>query len=81
MFGHPMVDDCPINIETGEILPVVTIVTDNGSPFRSFRFQTFIKVHLKLRHVRTKVRSPGQDNSRERGFGDLEFRAVLHRRD
>ena len=56
-FGHPMVDDCPINVETGEIFPVVTIVTDNGGPFRSFRFEAFIELHPELRHVRTKVRT------------------------
>src|SRR5215207_8100308 len=36
MFGHPMVGDCPVDLQTGELLPVVTIVTDNGGPFRSF---------------------------------------------
>ena len=53
MFGHPMVDDCPVDVETGEILPVVTIVTDNGGPFRSFRFEAFIELHPELAHVRT----------------------------
>ena len=28
MFGHPMVEDCEVDVETGEIKPVVTIVTD-----------------------------------------------------
>jgi len=45
MFGHPMVEDCPVDIETGELLPVVTIVTDDGSPFRAFRFEAFIELH------------------------------------
>src|SRR4051794_10960558 len=45
MFGHPLVDLCPVDVETGEILPVVTIVTDNGGPFRSFRFEAFIELH------------------------------------
>ena len=35
MFGHPLVEACPVDPETGELLPVVTIVTDNGGPFRS----------------------------------------------
>ena len=30
LFGHPLVEDCTIDPETGELLPVVTIVTDNG---------------------------------------------------
>lgn len=45
MFGHPLVDECQVDVETGEILPVVTIVTDNGGPFRSFRFEKFIFDH------------------------------------
>jgi transposase InsO family protein len=73
LFGHPMVDDCPLDAETGELLPVVTIVTDNGGPFRSFRFETFIAQHPELAHVRTRVKSPGQNGSRERGFGTLKY--------
>jgi transposase InsO family protein len=52
---------------------VVTIVTDNGGPFRSFRFEAFIELHPELAHVRTKVNSPGQNGSRERGFGTLKY--------
>jgi len=73
MFGHPMVEDCPVDPATGELLPVVTIVTDNGGPFRSFRFEAFIELHPELHHVRTKVRTPGQNGSRERGFGTLKY--------
>ncbi len=39
---------------------MVTLVTDNGGPFRSFRFEAFIELHPELAHVRTRVRSPGQ---------------------
>lgn len=60
-------------METGENKPVATIVTDNGGPFRSFRFETFILAHPELRHVRTRVRTPGQNGSRERGFGTLKY--------
>ncbi|MGH3803447.1 MAG: integrase core domain-containing protein [Pseudonocardiaceae bacterium] len=73
MFGHPMRDLCQVDSATGELLPVVTIVTDNGGPFRSFRFEAFIELHPELRHVRTKVASPGQNGSRERGFGTLKY--------
>ena len=66
-------EDCPVNPETGELLPVVTIVTDNGGPFRSCRFEAFIELHPELAHVRTRVRSPGQNGSRERGFGTLKY--------
>jgi transposase InsO family protein len=73
LFGHPMIDDCRIDTETGEIIPKVTIVTDNGGPFRSFRFEAFIELHPELAHVRTRVRTPGQNGSRERGFGTLKY--------
>ncbi len=53
--------------------PLVTIVTDNGGPFRSFRFEAFIATRPELRHVRTRVRTPGQNGSRERGFGSLKY--------
>ena len=73
LFGHPLVDLCDVEEETGEVKPVVTIVTDNGGPFRSFRFEAFIAAHPELHHVRTRVRSPGQNGSRERGFGTLKY--------
>lgn len=73
MFGHPLVDDCQVDAETGELLPVVILVTDNGGPFRSFRFEAFIVSHPELRHVRTRVKTPGQNGSRERGFGTLKY--------
>lgn len=59
--------------EHGGVVPLVTIVTDNGGPFRSFRFEAFIATHPELRHVRTRVRTPGQNGSRERGFGSLKY--------
>ncbi|TSD55295.1 integrase core domain-containing protein [Aeromicrobium piscarium] len=73
LFGHPLVERCGVDTETGEVLPVVTIVTDNGGPFRSFRFEAFITSRPELQHVRTRVRSPGQNGSRERGFGTLKY--------
>ena len=77
LFDHPMVDDCPVEVQTGELLPVVTIVTDNGGPFRSFRFEAFIALHPELHHVRTRVRTPGQNGSRERGFGTLKYERLF----
>lgn len=73
LLGHPLVDDAPVNPATGEIQPMLTIVTDNGGPFRSFTFEAFIATHPELRHVRTRVRTPGQNGSRERGFGTLKY--------
>ena len=55
----------------------VTIVTDNGGPFRSFRFEAFITAHPELAHVRTRVNSPGQNGSRERGFGTLKYERLF----
>ena len=72
MLGHPLADTCPIDENTGKLLPVVTIVTDNGGPFRSLNFELFITSHPDLRHVRTRVRTPHQNESRERGFATLK---------
>ena len=57
---------------TGETVPI-TLVTDNGGPFRSFRFEAFIASRPELRHVRTRVRTPGQNGVRERGFQTLKY--------
>jgi transposase InsO family protein len=77
MFGHPLVDRCQIDEATGELLPALTIVTDNGGPFRSLNFELFIMRHPELGHVRTRVKSPGQHGSRERGFGTLKYERLF----
>ncbi|AQP46184.1 transposase [Tessaracoccus flavus] len=77
LFGHPLAEACPIDEVTGEVLPVVTIVTDNGGPFRSLDFELFITSHPELQHVRTRVKSPGQNGSRERGFGTLKYERLF----
>ena len=73
MFGRPLVEACPVDPETGKLLPVATIVTDNGGPFRSFCIESFITANPELVHVRTRVKTPGQNGSRERGFGTLKY--------
>lgn len=73
LAGHPLVEGCPIDPETGEVLPVVTVVTDNDGPFRSARFAAFIARRRELHHVRTRVRKPGQNGVRERGFESLKY--------
>jgi putative transposase len=55
LAGRPLIDVLT-DTSTGEIRPV-TIVTDNGGPFRSFRFQAFIASRPELHHVRTRVRT------------------------
>jgi transposase InsO family protein len=77
LFGRPLADACGVDTETGEVLAVVRIVTDNGGPFRSFRFESFIAGHPELAHVRTRVRTPGQNGSRERGFGTLKYERLF----
>jgi putative transposase len=63
--------------DDGAVQPQITIVTDNGGPFRSFRFEAFIATHPELRHVRTRVKTPGQNGSRERGFGSLKYERLF----
>ena len=69
LFGHPLVDECPIDPLTGELLPVTTVVTDSGGPFRSLSFELFITSHPELRHVRTRVKGPGQTGHANAGSG------------
>src|SRR5699024_4296500 len=76
MFGRPLIDACARDGD-GNVVPAVTVVTDNGGPFRSFRFEAFITAHPELRHVRTRVRTPGQNGSRERGFGSLKYERLF----
>ena len=65
LLKRPNAHDCPGDVEVGEMLPVVTLVTDNGGPFRAFRFETLISQHLELRHVRISVKSPGHFLTRD----------------
>lgn len=76
LAGRPLLDLAPRDAD-GTVQPLVTIVTDNGGPFRSFRFEAFIATRPELRHVRTRVRTPGQNGSRERGFGSLKYEKLF----
>ncbi len=76
LAGRPLLDLAERD-EQGNVVPRVTIVTDNGGPFRSFRFEAFIATHPELRHVRTRVKTPGQNGSRERGFGSLKYEKLF----
>ncbi len=76
LAGRPLVELAPRG-QNGNVQPLVTIVTDNGGPFRSFRFEAFLATHPELRHVRTRVKSPGQNGSRERGFGSLKYEKLF----
>lgn len=72
MLGGVSMVDHLTDPDTGEIAPI-TLVTDNGGPFRSFRFEHFITAHPELKHVRTRVRTPGQNGVRERAFQSLKY--------
>jgi transposase InsO family protein len=76
LAGRPLADLAQVD-DQGNIKPVLTIVTDNGGPFRSFRFEAFIATHPELRHVRTAVKTPGQNGSRERGIGSLKYERLF----
>jgi putative transposase len=65
--------------QTREVTPVV-LVTDNAGPFRSFRFDAFITAHPELRHIRTRVTTPGQNGVREPAFESLKYER-LYRED
>ena len=72
LLAGPSLVDHLTDPDTGQVVPI-TLVTDNGGPFRSFRFGAFITGRPELRHVRTRVRSPGQNGVRERAFGSLKY--------
>ena len=67
--------DAVTHAQAGEVTPVV-VVTLNGGPFRSFRFAA----HPKVRHVRTRVNTSGQNGVRERAFESLKYER-LYRED
>ena len=46
--------------EQGSVVPLVTIVTDNGGPFRSFRFEAFIATHPSCATCAPGSRHPGR---------------------
>ena len=41
--------------------------------FGPYRFESFITAHPGLVHVCSRVRTPGRNGSRERGFGTLTY--------
>src|SRR3954451_19384889 len=55
LAGRPLGERAERDVD-GNVLPLVTIVTDNGGPFR---FEAFIATRPELRHVHTRVRPPG----------------------
>lgn len=72
MLGGTKLTDHLTAPATGEIVPI-TLVADNGGPFRSFRFEHFITAHPELRRVRTRVCRPGHNGVRERALQSLKY--------
>ena len=66
LAGHVPLIEQLADSGTGEIRPV-TIVTDNGGPFRPARFGAFIAARPELRHVRTSCRVPVRRSPSARG--------------
>jgi transposase InsO family protein len=71
LLGRPLLEHITDHA-TGEIRPVV-VVTDNGSCFKSNDFAAFIAGRPELIHIRTRVKSPGQNGVRERAFQSLKY--------
>lgn len=69
LLWAPLAEHARVDPETGEVLPLVTIVTDNGGPFRSFTFEAFTAAHPELDHVRTKARARGRTGHANAGSG------------
>lgn len=57
---------------TGDVRPIC-LVSDNGPCFKSRDFARFIASRPELVHIRTRVKSPGQNGVRERGFRSLKY--------
>jgi transposase InsO family protein len=71
LSGHHLVYDC-VDRETGEVRPL-SLVTDNGSAFKSTRFANFIAGIEELRHVRTRHHAPETNGVVERFNSTLKY--------
>jgi hypothetical protein len=88
LTGRPLLDLAERKTE-GNVLPLVTIVTDNGGPFRSFQFEAggtsrlrgIIATHPELRHVRTRVKTPGSERLTRARLRLAEAREAVPRGD
>ena len=71
LLGGPLLEHIT-DPESGELRPVC-VVTDNGPCFKSNDFARFINGRPELIHIRTRVKSPGQNGVRERAFQSLKY--------
>ena len=77
LSGHPLVHDC-VDVDTGEIVPL-SLVTDNGSAFKSTRFKGFIDRLQDVRHVRTRHHAPETNGVVERFNSTLKYEHLYRR--
>ena len=63
----------PILPETPDDSTAAVSSPDNGPCFKSRAFARFIASRPELIHIRTRVKSPGQNGVRERAFKSLKY--------
>jgi putative transposase len=71
MLNHSLLKDCTDPL-TGQITPV-TVVTDNGSCYKSSDFARFIAGRPELAHVRTRHHAPETNGVVERFNQSLKY--------
>jgi len=67
----------------GEITTVavpVAVVTDNGGAFKGAVFARVFARRPQLRHIRTRIKSPGTNGVIERFFGTAKYEHLYARR-
>ena len=65
-----------VDVATGELATVrvpVAVVTDNGGAFKGAVFARVFARRPVLRHVRTRIKSPGTNGVIERFFGTAKY--------
>jgi putative transposase len=72
LLGRPLIDDLPIDPETGERIPIF-LVTVNGPCFKAAAFERFIASRPALRHIRTRRKSPQTNGVIERYHGAIKI--------
>jgi transposase InsO family protein len=77
LSGHRLVEDC-VDRQTGEIR-ALSLVTDNGSAFKSARFANFVAGIDELRHVRTRHHAPETNGVVERFNSTLKYEHLYRR--
>ena len=73
LLERPLIDDLT-DPATGEITPIF-LVTDNGPCFKSSGFQRYIDSRPKLRHIRTRRRSPQTNGVNEPSHDAIKIEA------